>query len=214
MELGTVYAKLGSKVTVVEALPTILSGVDPDAVRIVQKGLRQREVEVLVSAKAKKLERKGGELVVSVEVEGRSGCSPATRSSSRSASSPNTDGLGLDKAGVRVGPKGFVTWMSGCRTSVPSIYCIGDLAGPPLLAHKASREGEIAAEVIAGRKSVRDWVAMPAAIFTEPEVATVGLGEEEARAQGYDPIVGKFSFGALGRAVAIAHGEGFVKVDR
>ena len=95
---------------------------------------------------------------------------------------------------------------------MPSIYAIGDIAGPPLLAHKASKEGEIAAEVIAGKKSVRDWVALPSGIFTDPEIATVGLSEEEARQAGHDPIVGKFSFGALGRAVAIAHTDGFVKV--
>jgi len=102
--------------------------------------------------------------------------------------------------------------LSPQQTSVPSVYCIGDLCGPPFLAHKASREGEIAAEVIAGRKSVRDWVSMPSGIFTDPEVATVGLSEEEARKQGYDPIVGKFAFAALGRAIAIDHTEGFVKV--
>jgi len=98
------------------------------------------------------------------------------------------------------------------QTSVPSIYCVGDVAGPPLLAHKASKEGEIAAEVIAGRKASRDWVAMPHAIFTDPEIAAVGFSEDEARARGHDPIVGRFAFAALGRALAINHTEGFVKV--
>jgi dihydrolipoamide dehydrogenase len=125
---------------------------------------------------------------------------------------PNSEGLGLEKAGVRIGPKGFVEVDSRYRTSVPSIFAIGDVAGAPFLAHKASKEGEIAAEVIAGMKSERDWVALPGAIFTDPEIAIVGLSEEEARAQGHDPIVGKFAFGALGWAVAIAHTEGFVKV--
>ena len=113
---------------------------------------------------------------------------------------------------MKIGPKGFVEVDAQYRTSVPSIFAVGDLVGAPFLAHKAFKEGEIAAEVIAGMKSARDWVAMPSAIFTDPEIATVGLSEEEARAQGIDPITGKFSFGALGRAVAIAHGEGFVKV--
>ena len=88
---------------------------------------------------------------------------------------------------MKVGPKGFVEVNEKMQTSVPSIYCIGDLAGPPLLAHKASKEGEIAAEVIAGHKSERDWVSMPSAIFTDPEVATVGLSEEEARSRGTSP---------------------------
>jgi dihydrolipoamide dehydrogenase len=212
LELGTVYAKLGSKLTVVEALPSILTGVDPEAVRLVQKGLRQRGAVVHVNAKAKKLERKGGELVVTVEVGGKEEAVPCDKVLVSVGFRPNSENLGLDKAGVKVGPKGFVEVNERMQTSVPSIYCIGDLAGAPLLAHKASKEGEIAAEVIAGKKSVRDWVAMPSAIFTDPEVATVGLSEEEAEKQGYQPITGKFAFAALGRAIAIDHTEGFVKV--
>jgi dihydrolipoamide dehydrogenase len=212
LELGTVYAKLGSRLTVVEALPTILSGVDPEAVRLVQKGLRQREAEVLVNAKAKGLERRAGGLAVTVEVDGKERVIEADKVLVSVGFRPNTEGLGLEKAGVQLDAKGFVTVNDRFQTSAPSIYAIGDLCGPPFLAHKASKEGETAAEVIAGKKSMRDWVAMPAAIFTDPEVATVGLSEEEARKKGYDPIVGKFAFGALGRAVAIDHPEGFVKV--
>ena len=212
LELGTVYAKLGSKVTVVEALPSILSGVDPEAVRLVQKGLRQREATVHVSAKAKGLERKGGDLVVKIEVGGKEEAIPCDKVLVAVGFRPNSEGVGLEAAGVKVGPKGFVEVNERMQTSVPSIYCIGDLAGPPLLAHKGFKEGEIAAEVIAGHPSVRDWVSMPSGIFTDPEVATVGLSEEEAQKQGYEPIVGKFAFAALGRAIAIDHTEGFVKV--
>ncbi len=212
LELGTVYAKLGSKVTVVEALPTILSGIDPEAVRLVAKGLRQRDVAIHVSARAKGLERKGGELAVKIEVGGKEEVIACDKVLVSVGFRPNAEGIGLDKAGVKVGPKGFVEVNDRMQTSVPSIYCIGDLSGAPLLAHKASKEGEIAAEVIAGKKSLRDWVAMPSGIFTDPEVAAVGLSEEEARTQGYEPIVGKFAFAALGRAIAIDHTEGFVKV--
>jgi dihydrolipoamide dehydrogenase len=212
MELGTVYAKLGSKITVVEALPSILSGVDPEAVRLVQKALRQRGAAFHVSATAKGLERKGGKLSVNVEVDGKAQSIACDKVLVSVGFRPNSDGAGLDKIGVKLTAKGFVEVNERFQTSVPGIYCIGDLAGPPLLAHKASKEGEIAAEVIAGKKSVRDWIAMPSAIFTDPEIATVGLDEEQARKQGYDPITGKFAFGALGRAVAIAHTEGFVKV--
>ena len=212
LELGTVYAKLGSKVTVVEALPSILTGVDPEAVRLVQKGLRQREATVHVSAKAKGLERKGGELVVKIEVGGKEEAIPCDKVLVAVGFRPNSEGVGLEAAGVKVGPKGFVEVNERMQTSVPSIYCIGDLAGPPLLAHKGFKEGEIAAEVIAGHPSVRDWVSMPSGIFTDPEVATVGLSEEEAQKQGYEPVVGKFAFAALGRAIAIDHTEGFVKV--
>jgi dihydrolipoamide dehydrogenase len=212
LELGTVYAKLGSELTVIEALPGLLTGTDPEAVRLVQKNLRQRGVTVHLSASAKSLERKGGELIVHLEAAGKAQAVPCDKVLVAVGFRPNHENLGLERAGVKLGPKGFVEVNERMQTSVPSIYCIGDLAGPPLLAHKASKEGEIAAEVIAGKKSVRDWVAMPAAIFTDPEVASVGLSEDEARAQGYDPVVGKFTFSALGRALAIGHAEGFVKV--
>ena len=212
MELGTVYAKLGSQVTYVEALPQILTGVDPEAVRLVQKGVRQRGGTVLVNAKAKGFERKGDGLVVHVEVDGKPQEVPADKILVGVGFRPSSAGIGLEKVGVKISPKGFVEVDAQYRTSVPSIFAIGDLVGPPFLAHKASKEGEIAAEVIAGMKSARDWVALPGAIFTDPEIATVGLSEEEARKAGYDPIVGKFAFGALGRAIAIDHTEGFVKV--
>jgi dihydrolipoamide dehydrogenase len=212
MELGTVYAQLGSQVTFLEALPQILTGVDPEAVRFVQKNLRQRGATVHVGAKANGFERKSGALIVKAEVDGKETAIECDKILVAVGFRPNSDRLGLDKAGVKVGPKGFVEVDAQYRTNVSSIFAIGDLVGPPFLAHRASKEGEIAAEVIAGMKSARDWVALPSAIFTDPEIATVGLSEEEARAQGHDPVTGKFSFGALGRSVAIAHAEGFVKV--
>jgi len=212
MELGTVYAKLGAQVTFVEALPQILTGVDPEAVRLVQKGIRQRGGTVLVNAKAKGWERKGGALAVHVEVDGKAQELAADKILVGVGFRPNSEGLGLEEIGVKLGPKGFPELNEQLRTSVPSIFAIGDLAGPPFLAHKGFKEGEIAAEAIAGMKSARDWVALPAGIFTDPEIGMVGLSEEDARKQGYDPIVGKFAFAALGRAIAIQHTEGFVKV--
>ncbi len=212
MELGTVYAKLGSQVTFLEALPQILTGVDPEAVRFVQKNLRQRGVAVHVNARAKGFERKGGALAVKAEIDGKETAVECDKILVAVGFEPISEGLGLDKAGVKLGPKGFVEVDAQYRTNVPSIFAVGDLTSAPFLAHKASKEGEIAAEVIAGMKSARDWVAMPSGIFTDPEIAVVGLSEEEARGQGYDPIAGKFSFGALGRAIAIHHTDGFVKV--
>jgi len=212
LELGTVYAKLGSKVTVVEALPTILSGIDPDAVRVVQKNLRQRGVDVHLNAKARGMERRGTALAVKIEVDGKEQVLAADKVLVAVGFRPNTSGIGLEAAGVKLDPRGYVGVNERYQTSVPSIYAFGDLTGPPFLAHKASKEAEIAAEVVAGKKSERDWAAMPAAIFTDPEVASAGLSEEEARRQGLDPLVGKFAFGALGRALAIQHSEGFVKV--
>jgi len=212
MELGTVYAKLGSQVTFVDALPQILTGVDPEAVRLVQKGIRQRGGTVVVNAKCIGYERKDGALVVHVVVDGKPQDLPCDKILVGVGFRPNSEGLGLEEIGVKIGPKGFPELDGQLRTSVPSVFVIGDLAGPPFLAHKGFKEGEIAAEVIAGMKSTRDWVAMPGAIFTDPEIGIVGLSEEEARQQGHDPIVGKFAFAALGRAIAIDDTEGFVKV--
>ena len=187
-------------------------GVDPEAVRLVAKGLRQRGATVHVNAKAKGYQARGSELVVTAEVEGKPLEIPCDRILVAVGFRPSVEGLGLEALGVKLTQRGFIEVSESYRTSVPSIYAVGDISGPPLLAHKASKEGEIAAEAIAGKKSVRDWVALPSGIFTDPEIATVGLGEEEARARGHDPLVGKFPFAALGRAVAIAHSEGFVKV--
>jgi len=212
MELGTAYAKLGSQVTFLEALPQILAGVDPEAVRFVSKNLRQHGVTVHVNAKAKGYEKKGGALVVQAELDGKATAIECDKILVACGFRPTIEGLGLDKLGVKLGPNGGVEVDQQYRTSVPSIFAVGDVVGAPFLAHKATKEGEIAAEVIAGMKSARDWVAMPAAIFTDPEIGTVGLSEEEARVQGYEPLTGKFSFGALGRAIAIDHTDGFVKV--
>ena len=212
MELGTVYAKLGSQVTFLEALPQVLTGIDPEAVRLVTRSLKERGTTIHVNAKALGYESRGPELLVKAEVEGKPVEIPCDRILVAVGFRPSVEGLGLEPLGVKLTQRGYIEVNQSYRTSVPSIYAIGDIAGPPLLAHKASKEGEIAAEAIAGKKSARDWVALPSGIFTDPEVAVVGLSEEEARQAGHDPIVGKFSFGALGRAVAIGHGEGFVKV--
>jgi len=212
MELGTVYAKLGSQVTFLEALPQVLTGVDPDAVRLVVKGLKARGATLHVNARATGHEARDGAQVVKAEVEGKPLEIPCDRILVAVGFKPSVEGLGLTELGLKLTPRGYIEVDPSYRTSVPSIWAVGDIAGPPLLAHKASKEGEIAAEAVAGKKSIRDWVALPSAIFTDPEVAVVGLSEEEARKAGHDPIVGKFSFGALGRAVAIDHTDGFVKV--
>jgi dihydrolipoamide dehydrogenase len=125
---------------------------------------------------------------------------------------PASKGLGLDRVGVTVDARGFIPTDKAGRTNIPSIYAIGDVSGPPLLAHKAMKEGEVIAEVVAGHKVEKDWVTIPGAIFTDPEIATAGLTADEAVAKGYEVTVGKFPFAALGRAMAINETEGFVKV--
>jgi dihydrolipoamide dehydrogenase len=211
-ELGTVYSKLGSRVTFVEAQPTLLGICDPEAVRLIQKGFRQRGVVVRLGARAKGYERGPDGLALRVEVQGVEEVHAVDKVLVAIGFRPNVAGLGLERLGVQLDDRGFVVTDERCRTSVPSIYAVGDLAGPPLLAHKASREGELAAEAIAGLPHSRRWKVVPSAVFTDPEIAHVGLLEEEARTKGVEVAVGKFAFGALGRAVAIDRSEGFVKV--
>ena len=211
LEIGAAYARLGSRLTVVERLPSILPGIDPAAVRVVARGLRRRKATLLVGARATRLERRGAELGVRVEVDGSEQVVICDSVLAAVGARPNTDDLGLEAAGVKMGGGGVVEVDPSMQTSVRGIYCIGDAAGPPLLAHKASREAEIAADAIAGRRA-RRWLAMPNVVFTDPEIATVGRSEEEARAEGREPVVGKFAFAALGRALVIDRPEGFVKV--
>ena len=124
---------------------------------------------------------------------------------------PNGAGLGLEEIGVKV-ERGFVPSDNLGRTNVPGIYAIGDVSAMPMLAHKASKEGEVVAEVIAGHKAAKDWVAIPGAIFTDPEIAVAGLTEAQAKEKGIDVRIGKFPFAALGRAMAVNETEGFVKI--
>ncbi|ADU51779.1 dihydrolipoamide dehydrogenase [Thermaerobacter marianensis DSM 12885] len=125
---------------------------------------------------------------------------------------PNTDGLGLELAGVQLDERGRVKVDAQLRTTQPHIFAIGDIAPGPMLAHKASREGIVAAEVLAGLPSAADYVAVPAPVFTDPEIATVGLTEAQARQQGYEPVVGRFPYAANGRALTLGERDGFVKL--
>lgn len=125
---------------------------------------------------------------------------------------PNGLGLGLEKIGVNVTPKGVVSVNKRLQTNVPNIFAIGDVSGPPLLAHKASKEGLVASEIIAGHPEEYDVRAMPGAIFTDPEIATVGLTEAQAKAEGFEAYSSKFPFAASGRALAAQAPEGFVKI--
>lgn len=212
MELGMVYQKLGTKVTVVEMMDQLLPGTDKDLVKVVEKHFKKAGGEILLKAKAAGLKKKGKKAVVSVEEGGNAREIEADKVLVSVGFSPNSKALNLDKAGVKTDQRGHVLVNDLFQTNVPSVYAIGDVAGPPYLAHKASKEGEIAAEVIAGHKSKKDWLAMPAAIFTEPEIATVGLSETEAKKQGKKVKIGKFPFAASGRAMAVRETDGFFKV--
>jgi len=125
---------------------------------------------------------------------------------------PNSDTAGLAEAGVAIGKGGFVTADDQLRTNVPGVYAIGDLIGGMMLAHKATKEGEVVAEIIAGHKAAVDVRTIPAVVFTDPEIASAGLTEDEAKAKGHTPKAGKFPFAALGRALSVNDSDGFAKV--
>ena len=212
MELGTLYQRLGSRLTIVELGDGILPGIDRDLTRVVERRVRRRGGEIHLGARATRLERAGGEVVLGVEAGGRSVSTAADRVLVSVGFRPNTEQLGLERLGVRLDPRGHVVVDRGFRSTVPGIFAIGDVTGPPYLAHKSFREGELAAEVIAGRSVQRDWLALPAAVFTDPEIATVGISEEEAKRQGREFRVGRFPLSASGRALSLDDAEGFVKV--
>lgn len=213
LELGTVYQKLGSQLTVVEALPQLLTGVDPECTQVVERKLVKAGARVLKSAKATGYTRlPDGSLRLSVQQGDRTESVDCDVLLVAVGMRPNGKGLGLEAAGVHVAPSGSVPTDVQGRTNVPTVFAIGDVSGPPLLAHKASKEGEVVAEVIAGHAAGKDWAAIPAAIFTDPEIASVGMTVETAKEQGYEAKVGKFPFAALGRALAMGEPDGFVKV--
>ncbi|HEY1814934.1 MAG TPA: dihydrolipoyl dehydrogenase [Kofleriaceae bacterium] len=217
LELGMVYAKFGSKVTVVEALPRILASMDKDCVGVVERKLKKMGVEVMVDTKAKSWEDKGDRAVLTVELKDGQG---ATKTAQIDADKillsigrrPNSENLGLEAAGVAVDKRGYVIADDHLRTNVAGIYALGDLIGGMMLAHKATHEGEVVAEVIAGHKAAMDVRTIPAVVFTDPEIASTGLTEDEAKAKGHELKVGKFPFAALGRALSVNDTEGFAKV--
>lgn len=211
LELGTAYMKLGSKLTVIEGTNQLLPGNDPDLVGVVQRKLKKQGAEVFLECKAVGWEEtKDG---AAVKVETKEGLKTFTADAIfvTVGRRPNSENLGLEKLGVKI-EKGFVPVDKQQKTNVPGIYAIGDVAQQPMLAHKAYKEAEVLAEVLAGHKSENDAVAIPAVIFTDPEIATVGLMEHEASKAGRKVKIGKFPFAALGRALAIAETDGFVKL--
>jgi dihydrolipoamide dehydrogenase len=211
LELGTAYHKLGSQVVVVEGTNQLLPGNDPELVNVVARKLKKNGVEVHLEAKALRWEETKDGAAVSVETKEGQKTFVADKVLVTVGRKPNSENLGLEKVGVKI-EKGFVPVDRQQRTNVPGIYAIGDVCQQPMLAHKASKEADIVAEVIAGHKAENDVVAIPAVIFTDPEIATAGLMEHDAQKQGRKIKTGKFGFAALGRALAIAETDGFVKV--
>jgi dihydrolipoamide dehydrogenase len=212
LELGQTYQRLGSKLTVIEGADRILAAVDKDLGELVAKQIVKDGGTILTGAVAKGWEERGGKAIVRVEVGGALREVAADVVLVAVGRRPITAGLDLERAGVQLSPRGFITVDAQQRTNVPGIFAVGDVVGQPMLAHKASHEGELVAEIIAGHDRVNDARTIPAVVFTEPEIASAGLTKDEAEAAGHTVRIGKFPFAASGRAMAIDETHGFVKV--
>ncbi|MCC5095476.1 dihydrolipoyl dehydrogenase [Xanthomonas campestris] len=217
LEMATVYSALGSKVTVVEFMDQLMPGADKDLVKPLADRLKKQGVEVHLKTKATDVSADAKGITVSFEAatEGEKPGLQATafdRVLVAVGRSPNGKKIGADKAGVTVTERGFIPVDRQMRTNVPHIFAIGDIVGNPMLAHKATHEGKLAAEVAAGEK--KEWVArvIPSVAYTNPEIAWVGVTETEAKAKGLKVGVAKFPWAASGRAIGIGRTEGFTKL--
>lgn len=211
LELGGVFSKLGSKVTVIEMADQILPGFDVDCVKLIDRKLRKAGVDIRTNAQALGWEEgeKGAVLRYKTgEGEQSLECDYILVTVGRR---PNTDGIGLETTGAEMEGR-FVKTTKQLKTNVPGLYAIGDCTTGYMLAHKASHEGEVVAEVIAGHDAWNDAKTVPAVVFTDPEIATAGLMEHEAKAKGHELKVGKVPFAAIGRALTTNETDGFIKV--
>ena len=211
LEIGTYLAKLGSNVTIVELSGQLLAGTDPELTKVVERGLKKRRIAVFLNSKVLHVEHKGDSMEATLATPKGDITLTADKVLVAVGFRPNTETLNLGAVGVRTDPRGHVIVDERLRSSQPTVYAIGDVIGPPYLAHKASHEALVAAEVIAGKNVVLDVKAMPAAIFTDPEIATVGLTEAQAREKGIPVKTGSFPFAANGKALSVLAPEGFVK---
>lgn len=212
LEMGLVYAGLGTEVSVVEFFPRLLMGADHDLVDVMVKQVSQRMHEVMTDSKVVSITPVDDAFDVVIEHGGETVEKRYDRVLVAIGRRPNTDDLGLENTRVEVDDRGVIATDRECRTAEPHIFAIGDVAAGPMLAHKASREGKIAAEAIAGHKVEFDNRAIPAVVFTDPEISWCGLTERHAEETGVEINVGKFPLSALGRARAIGRTEGFVKI--
>jgi len=219
LELGTVYATLGTKVTVVEMTPTLLPGADRDLVAILEKRIKELFADIMTTTKVVKVEEAKDGIRVTFEgspsrSDGPSGPSAQTfdRVLVAIGRRPNSKIPGLETTKVKVDAKGFIETDPQRRTAEPTIWAIGDVAGEPMLAHKASHEARVPVEAMLGHKAIFEPLAIPAVVFTDPEIAWCGLTEAEAQANGIDVEVAKFPWGASGRAITLDRTDGLTKL--
>ncbi len=211
LEMGTVYAELGSAVSVVELTDGLLPGADRDLVKPLEKRVRQRFAGVHLGTKVVSLEDAGDHVDVKMEGPEMNGVHPFEKVLISIGRRPVSSGFGLENTKVTITDRGFVEVDKQQRTSDPHIYAIGDVAGDPMLAHKASYEGKIAAEVIAGEPAAFDALAIPAVVFTDPEIAWAGVTAEQAKQQGLNVDIAQYPWQASGRAIANGRTDGMTK---
>ncbi|WP_248905307.1 dihydrolipoyl dehydrogenase [Halocatena marina] len=214
MELSSVYAKAGADVTVVEMLADVLPNYEDDISAVVRNRLESIGVDFHFGEQATEWEERDGDgIVITTETEdGEQTEYEASQTLVAVGREPVTDTVGLEAIGIETNEDGFIKTDDRARTNHEHVFAIGDVAGEPLLAHKGMMEGEIAAEVIAGKPAALDYQAIPAVVFTDPEIGTVGLSEAEAQDAGYSTTVGKMPLQASGRALTLNDTDGFVRV--
>lgn len=213
VELGTAYANFGSQITILEGADEILSvGFEKQMSALVKRSLKKKGVEIYTKAMAKGVEETDNGVIVTAEIKGEEKKFEADYVFVMVGRRPNTDEMGLEQAGVKVIDRGLIEIDKQCRTNVSNIYAIGDVVAGPQLAHKASYEAKIAAEAIAGHPSEIDYIGIPAVVFSDPELATVGYLEQDAKAEGIDCLTAKFPYAGNGRALSLDSTDGFVKL--
>ncbi|MEH7445177.1 dihydrolipoyl dehydrogenase [Heyndrickxia sp. MSNUG] len=211
-ELGGAYASFGTKVTILEGADEILNGFEKQMSALVKRNLKKKGAEIITKALAKGVEETDTGVTVTYEAKGEEQKVEADYVFVMVGRKPNTDELGLEQVGIEMTDRGVIKIDKQCRTNVSNIYAIGDVVEGPPLAHKASYEGKIAAEAIAGHPSEIDYLAIPAVVFSDPELASVGYSEKQAKDEGLDIIAAKFPFAANGRALSLNQTDGFLKL--
>ncbi len=212
LEMATVYDALGSKVSIVELSPGLIPGCDRDLVRPLEKRIKKRYENIWTNAKVTAIDAQKGGLKVTFEGKGAPETDTFDKVLMSVGRSPNGKLIGAEAAGVTVDERGFIPVDKQQKTNVPNIYAIGDIVGQPMLAHKATHEGKTAAQVIAGMKSFFDAKTIPSVAYTDPEIAWMGLTEEQAKADGIEYEKGVFPWAASGRSLSIGRSEGLTKI--
>lgn len=211
-ELASAFANMGTKVSILEGTNSILNAYEPDLVKVVARHFSQQGVDIYTNALAKKAVQTNDGVTVTYEVDGKAHQLTADYVTVAVGRKPNTDEMGLEQVGIETDEKGLIKVDNQGRTNIPNIFAIGDIVAGPALAHKASYEGKVAAEVISGKKVTVDYRAMPAVCYTDTSIAATGLTKAEAIKQGLDATSSQFPFAANARAVSMNAATGFARI--